>query len=290
MADTDIFETMLADAGIPTSADGIQAQWDAIAADADIQISNDSDYSPFWRLISSIITTPAQWLTTLLIQYVLPNAFLKYAGGTWLDLFAWGRDLDRKEATAVIGNILFTRESSVGDVVIEAGILIATPEINGTVYRVVVSAETTLADGTLSALVPVVGEKTGADYNLGAGYYSVLPEAITGIESVTNESDWITTEGSDEESDEALRLRCGISFQPLGNITMTRRTWQTLPRLPVSVPIISSSSTTPQGGPDPPMPISWLIPVPRRKHLLTTSIITYQHWGTMGMGMTCCAW
>lgn len=216
MADTDIFENMLNEAGIPITEAGIQAQWDRIAENADILISNDSDYSPFWRLISAIVTTPAKWLVNLLIQYVLPNAFLKYATGAWLDLFAWGRDLERKDATAVIGNILFTRDSSDGDLVIEAGILITTPAINGTVYRLVVSEDTTIPDGTLAASVPVVGENTGADYNLGAGYYSVLPEAISGIESVVNESNWITTEGADEESDDALRLRCRNQFSAVG--------------------------------------------------------------------------
>ncbi|WP_320040788.1 baseplate J/gp47 family protein [uncultured Desulfobacter sp.] len=216
MADTDIFENMLNEAGIPITEAGIQAQWDRIAEDADILISNDSDYSPFWRLISAIVTTPAKWLVNLLIQYVLPNAFLKYATGAWLDLFAWGRDLERKDATAVTGNILFTRDSSGGDLIIEAGILIATPAINDTVYRLVVSEDTTIPDGTLSAYIPVVGENAGADYNLGAGYYSVLPEAISGIESVVNDSNWITTEGADEESDDALRLRCRNQFSAVG--------------------------------------------------------------------------
>lgn len=216
MADTDIFENMLVEAGIPTTENDIQAQWDSMAADAEIQISNDSDYSPFWRLISAIVTTPAKWLVNLLIQYVLPNAFLKYASGTWLDLFAWGRDLERKSATAVAGKILFTREESDGELVIEAGILIATPAINSIVYRVTVSGQTLIPDGTLTANVPVVGEETGSAYNLGAGYYSVLPEAITGIASVTNESGWITTEGADEESDDELRLRCRNQFSAVG--------------------------------------------------------------------------
>nr|WP_319491078.1 baseplate J/gp47 family protein [uncultured Desulfobacter sp.] len=213
---SDIFENMLSDASIPTTEAGLKAKWDEIAADADIKISNDSAYSPFWRLISAIVTAPAKWLVDLLIQFVLPNAFLKYATGAWLDLFAWGRDLERKDATAVTGDILFTRDSSGGNLVIEAGILIATPAINDTVYRLVVSEDTMIPDGTLSAYIPVVGENAGAAYNLGSGYYSVLPEAISGIESVINESDWIKTEGADEESDEALRLRCRNQFSAVG--------------------------------------------------------------------------
>ena len=181
-----------------------------------MQIANDSDWSPFWRLITAIVTTPALWLVNLLINYALPNAFLKHATGTWLDLLAWGVDLERKEATKTAGHLTFTRESSDGDLVIEAGILIATPEINEVVYRVITTEDTTIPDGSLTGLVPVEAEETGTAYNLGPGYYTVLPEPVSGVASVTNASDWISTSGADEETDEALRLRCRNQFSAVG--------------------------------------------------------------------------
>jgi len=216
VTDTSVYQQLLEDAGVPTTEDAIQEEWNTVNAESDVQIANDSDWSPFWRLISAIVTVPAAWLITLLVEYALPNMFLKHASGAWLDLIVWGVDLERKSATAVEGGILFTRESSEGELTIEAGILVATPEINGTVYRVVTSEEVSIPDGTLSATIPVTGENPGSDYNLGAGYYSVLPEAIDGIASVINKSDWISSEGADEETDEELRLRGKNQFSAVG--------------------------------------------------------------------------
>ena len=62
----------------------------------------------------------------------------------------------------------------------------------------------------------VQAEATGSAYNLGPGYYSILPKPVPGIASVTNADDWLTTEGADEESDEALRLRSRNQFAAVG--------------------------------------------------------------------------
>jgi uncharacterized phage protein gp47/JayE len=211
-----IYTQMLDDAGIPTTEAGIKAEWDAINEAQDLQIANNSAWSPFWRLITAIVTTPALWLVDLLINHALPNAFLKHATGIWLDLLAWAVDVERKAATKAAGNLLFSRVDTTGEAVVEAGILVATPAINGVVYRVTTTEETTLADGEVSALVPVEAEYTGTAYNLGPGYYTVLPEPVAGIDAVTNESDWISVAGADEESDESLRLRCRNQFSAVG--------------------------------------------------------------------------
>ncbi len=70
--------------------------------------------------------------------------------------------------------------------------------------------------GTLTALIPVEAETAGAEYNLGPGYFSVLPEPIAGIASVTNNPDWISEAGANAESDESLRLRCRNQFSAVG--------------------------------------------------------------------------
>ncbi|MCF8088963.1 MAG: baseplate J/gp47 family protein [Desulfotignum sp.] len=211
-----IYTQMLEDAGIPTTETGIKAEWDAINEAQELQIANNSAWSPFWRLITAIVTTPALWLVDLLINHALPNAFLKHATGTWLDLLAWAVDVERKSATKAAGNLLFSRVDTTGEKVVEAGIIVATPAINGVVYRVTTTEEITLADGEVSALVPVEAEYTGTAYNLGPGYFTVLPEPVTGIDTVINESDWISAAGADEESDESLRLRCRNQFSAVG--------------------------------------------------------------------------
>lgn len=213
---TTVYEQMMKDAGIPTTQEGLQAKWDRINEESDVQIANDSAWSPFWRLISAIVTTPALWLVNLLTTYALPNAFLKDATGPWLELLAWAVDLERKAATKTRGYLLFTRDSADGEQKVDAGILVMTPEINGKIYRVITAEPVTMPDGTISTLVPVEAEKAGAEYNLGPGYYSVLPEPIDGIASVTNETDWISIAGADAESDDALRLRGRNQFSAVG--------------------------------------------------------------------------
>ncbi len=214
--DTAVYKQMLEDAGIPTTQDGIQAKWDTLNDESDVQIANDSAWSPFWRLISAIVTTPALWLVNLLITHALPNTFLKDAAGVWLELLAWAVDLEKKPATSTIGHILFTRESADGEASVDAGILIATPAINGLIYRVITTAATTIPDGVISVLIPVKAENAGTAYNLGPGYYTVLPEPVDGIVTVTNETDWISIAGADAESDESLRLRCRNQFSAVG--------------------------------------------------------------------------
>lgn len=211
-----LFTAMLTEAGVPVTEEAMQARWDAINTEQGSLITNDSAWSPFWRLISAIVTAPCKQLVKLLIATALPNLFLKYASGKWLDVYAWGVGLTRKEAVAAIGTITFTRESAAGQLTISAGIVIETAKINGSVYRVAVDAETTIPDGTLSMIVAVTAEATGSAYNLGPGYYSILSVPVPGIASAVNGADWLTTPGADEEEDEPLRLRCRNQFSAVG--------------------------------------------------------------------------
>ena len=80
------FEQMVRDAGIPTTELEMQQQWDAINSDQGSTISNDSNWSPFWRLISAIVTKPALWVVNFLIMDLLPNSFIKTASDTPLDI------------------------------------------------------------------------------------------------------------------------------------------------------------------------------------------------------------
>lgn len=222
MADTStttdaLFTRMAADAGMPTTEAEMQTAWEACNTEAGSPFSNSSEFSPFWRLISAIATRPSQWLLTLLVQHALPNVFLKYATGSWLDVYAWGVDVTRKGAVSALGNLTFSRNpGTAGDVAIPAGTMVESPDINGTTYRVATLAAAVIPDGQDSALAAVRAEASGAAYNLGPGYYSILPKAVPGVAAVTNADDWLTTEGADEESDEALRLRSRNQFAAVG--------------------------------------------------------------------------
>jgi len=213
---TSVYEQMLTDAGIPTTQEGMEEAWRIINDEEEVGIANDPKWSPFWRLIKAIVTTPGMWLVQLLATQVLPNFFLKDASGIWLELLAWAVDLEKKQATHTRGLIRFTREAADGEMVVEAGILVATPPINGKVYRVRTTEEVTIADGVVSALVPVEAEIAGTAHNLGPGYFTILPEPVSGIAAVSNEAEWITIAGADAESDDSLRLRCRNQFSAVG--------------------------------------------------------------------------
>lgn len=216
MSDSAVYTQMLKDAGIPTTQEGLQAEWDRINEGEEVQIANGSRWSPFWRLISAMVTTPGLWLINLLVQYALPNFFLKTSTGIWLELLAWAVDLERKPAVRTRGVVRFTRESPEGEVVVEAGLLVATPAINGKVYRLRTTSPVTIGHGVISALVPVEAESAGTAHNLGPGYFTILPEPVTGIESVSNEAEWIAIAGADAESDDSLRGRCRNQFSAVG--------------------------------------------------------------------------
>jgi uncharacterized phage protein gp47/JayE len=207
---------MVIDAGIPTTSEGLQTKWQELVAAEDVQIANASNWSPFWRLIAAIVTVPAQWLVDFLISYALPSSFLLHSTGQRLDLLAWAVDVERKPATRTTGLMLFTKADAGTDTVIEAGVVVATQPINGVVYRVVTTGQTSIPAGSLTGLVQVEAESAGAAYNLGTGYFSVLIEPIAGIAFVTNVAEWILTAGADTESDDALRLRCRNQFSAVG--------------------------------------------------------------------------
>ncbi|EPR43144.1 Baseplate J family protein [Desulfovibrio sp. X2] len=219
MADTsanELFTGMLREAGMPVTQDEMQQAWDAINTAQGSQITNNSAWSPFWRLISAIVTAPAQWLVSLLVQHALPNVFLRYASGTWLDIYAWGVDVTRKAATSAEGTVTFTRASAVGELVIPAATAVESPDLAGMTYRVLTTAEAVIPEGQTSLDVAVQAEKPGTAYNLGPGYYSILPKPVPGVTTVANSADWLTQAGTDEEDDEALRLRCRNQFAAVG--------------------------------------------------------------------------
>ena len=173
--------------------------------------------SPFWRLITAIVTAPVMWLRDVMIHTVLANMFVATASGQMLRLLAWAVNITVKPATAAQGVIRFYKASPAAAVTIKAGTLVQTERINGTVYRLAVTEDFTLTAGTASALVPVKAEGTGGAYNLAPGYYRILPVAVSGISHVVSEENWLTVPGADEESDDELRERCRNQFNLVGN-------------------------------------------------------------------------
>lgn len=209
------FKRIVENAGIPTTEEGWKALFkEDVEAEGSI-IANDSPFSPFWRVISAIVAKPANWIVNkVLIEKILPNLFLKTAtDDSFIDAKAWEHDLTRKDMERAQGKVKFNRAAQAGpSLLISAGTVVQTDAINGTVYRVLTIDDVILPENQASVLVPVIAEFAGAAYNLGAGYYHILPESVTGIGSAINDDQWLDVLGADAETNEELKLRTRNAF------------------------------------------------------------------------------
>lgn len=210
------FEKVLADSGMPVTEDAIKAEFQAVVK-AEGLITNTSRMSPFWRLITAIVTTPVMWIKDVLVTGVLANMFVATASGQMLRLLAWGVNLTAKPAAKAGGMIRFFKTDAKQSVTVNAGTIIQTERINGVVYALSVTADTTIPEGEADALVPVEAVEAGGAYNLAPGYYRILPVAVAGISHAVNEDDWLLSPGADEESDDDLRERIRNQFNLTGN-------------------------------------------------------------------------
>ncbi len=211
MSDVD-FKQALADGGIPVTEDGLRKAWEKEVAAQGSKLSNTSAYSPFWRLITALVTKPVLWLINFVSGTVLPNFFVKTAVGKWLDMLAWAVNVERKGATKAQGTLLFTRDVAGGVLELPAGILVQSAAINGHIYQLITSQAATFADGVLQLEVPVEAQEVGSGYNLAPGYYAILPVPIAGIAQVVNADGWLIAPGADPEPDDQLRLRTRNQF------------------------------------------------------------------------------
>lgn len=212
------FMALLAETGIPTTEQAMEAELKKEVEAAGSLITNDSDVSPFWRLVRGVVITPALWLVrTLLAGHVLPNTFAATATDAYLDLKAWDVDLTRKGDQKTRGVINFVKVNPSEATAIPADIWISTERINGTIYRVKPVQAMVSPAGEAVARVVCEAEFAGAAWNLAPGYYHLLSEPVTGILSARNDDkEWIITPGADAESNDALGLRIKNQFSAVG--------------------------------------------------------------------------
>ncbi|WP_349333740.1 baseplate J/gp47 family protein [Enterobacter hormaechei] len=210
------FEQVLNESGMPSTEAEITAVFKK-TVEAEGFVTNTSRMSPFWRLISKIVTTPVIWLRDALINVVLRNMFVATATGSMLRLLAWAVNIEAKPASPAAGVLRFYKQNAEDEVVIPAGTVVQTERINGMVYSLAVTEDTTLLEGVESGLVSVAATGSGSGYNLAPGYYRILPVAVAGIASAVNEEDWLVTPGANEETDDELRDRVRNQFNLVGS-------------------------------------------------------------------------
>ncbi|MEL1256885.1 baseplate J/gp47 family protein [Enterobacter hormaechei] len=210
------FEQVLNESGMPSTEAEITAVFKK-TVESEGFVTNTSRMSPFWRLISKIVTTPVIWLRDALINVVLRNMFVATATGSMLRLLAWAVNIEAKPASPAAGVLRFYKQNAEDEVVIPAGTVVQTERINGMVYSLAVTEDTTLPEGVESGLVSVAATGSGSGYNLAPGYYRILPVAVAGIASAVNEEDWLVTPGANEETDDELRDRVRNQFNLVGS-------------------------------------------------------------------------
>ncbi|HBO3937271.1 TPA: baseplate J/gp47 family protein [Pseudomonas aeruginosa] len=206
------FKQALNDAGIPTTEEGLRQAWEREVAAQGSALSNTSAYSPFWRIVTALVTKPLLWLLEFVAGTVLPNFFVKTASGAWLDMLAWAVNVERKGATKAKGVLLFTRQEAGGALEVPAGTLVQSPTINGHVYQLRTTAAGAFGDGLMQLEIPVEAVEAGSGYNLAPGYYAVLPVPVPGIVQVVNPDGWLSSPGADPEPNDQLRLRVRNQF------------------------------------------------------------------------------
>ncbi|MDL5601650.1 baseplate J/gp47 family protein [Bacillus subtilis] len=206
------FKKVIADAGIPTTEAELKAAWEKEVEAQGAKVANTSSYSPFWRVMTALVTKPVLWLLDFLCMTVLPNFFVKTAVDAWLDMLAWAVNVERKGATKARGKLLFTRSTPDGVLQLEKGIVVQSAAINGNVYQLVTTAQATFQQGQLQLDVPAEAIQAGSGFNLAPGYYAILPVPIPGIVQVVNKDGWLESPGADPEPNDQLRLRVRNQF------------------------------------------------------------------------------
>lgn len=209
------FKSIVENAGIPTTEQGWKDLFKQDVDDEGGIIANDSPYSPFWRLITAIIAKPATYIVNnVLIDHILPNMFLQTAfDDQFIEAKAYEHDITRKAEAYAQGNVTFYRAANTGpSLLISAGTVIQTDPINGVTYRIITNNDVIMPENATSVSAPVTAEFAGENYNLGADYYHILPEAVTGIGSVSNDAQWLTILGADAETNDELKLRTVNAF------------------------------------------------------------------------------
>ncbi len=206
------FKQALADSGIPTTEAALKAAWEAEVTAQGGKLANTSTYSPFWRVITALVTKPVLWLLTFVSDTVLPNFFVKTAQKAWLDMLAWAVNVERKAPTKAIGILLFSRVTTAGELEVPIGTRVQSASINGNVYELVTTKAASFVEGESQLQIPATAVEAGTGYNLAPGYYAILPVPVPGVVQVVNLDGWLVAPGSDSEPDDQLRLRVRNQF------------------------------------------------------------------------------
>ncbi len=147
----------------------------------------------------------------------LKAGFLATTTGFWLDLKAKEFGVTRHPSEKTEGIVYFVRSVPRDEnITIPAGTIVSTlKDSEGKAYRYLTQDEVVLVAGTSEIAASIIAEIAGASFNVGPDSIKKTAVHIRGVDGVENRSDWITSEGTDAESDESLRKRAFLAWEEL---------------------------------------------------------------------------
>lgn len=152
------------------------------------------------------------------LESLFYQIFPSSSSETYLDEHAVQVAVARRESTKAAGVVVFNGPAA-GNVKIPAGRILKTdPDGEGNTYRFVTTEDAILSDGYTSVSVPVESEEYGRKANVGPGQITNIATHIPGIESVSNDSNWLTSEGADEENDSSLQTRYALAWSGISGV------------------------------------------------------------------------
>lgn len=156
-----------------------------------------------------MIILQARMELTQMLRSMLNTLYVRHADEEWLGLLAADFSKTRKSAVKTKGNLTLRRREGAGAVIIiPAGTVFKTDvDINGEELRFFSTRKVVIPKEEASAEVPVEAEMEGSRYNIPPLQITRCLQNLEGIQSISNEKGWITTEGSDIEEWESLRDR-----------------------------------------------------------------------------------
>ena len=160
--------------------------------------------------------TIAHFLADLVAQYsstvlqIAKGGFLDYATGNWLTILADNLfDEQRKVSTKTAGTMLLASSAGAPPYTIVPYQIWATTPAG---HRFVNTSGGTIASGAGETLeLTWEAESAGAEYNIPSGATLTWVTPLPGV-TLTNPSgtggDWLSSPGTDEESDDSLKAKC----------------------------------------------------------------------------------
>lgn len=166
----------------------------------------------------------ALWFQGLIIQLL---SMMRASTSTGSDLDSWMADygVTRLPAVASNGNVTFSRFTPTSQALIPFGSVVQTADgsqkyqvVSDTTNSAYTVAGYVIASGTSSVTVPVTALTPGSAGNAAIGQVTVLTQAITYVDTVTNAAAFVN--GADAETDVQLRARFVLYIASLARATV----------------------------------------------------------------------